>query len=163
MQHANRRSVARSDEGNTTIEFAASAMVILLSMIGIMEISRAMYVNHFVANAAREGMRYAIVRGSGWQGTACAAASSPSCTASSSDVSKYVLSTVTPGIDPTQLVITASWPGIGADGTACDTSNGNNSAGCAVSVTVTYPYTILLPIPTRTFPMSSTTTGTVSF
>jgi len=50
------------EDGSSTVEFALSSVVLFLTMLGIMEISLAMYSDHITYEAAREGSRYAMGR-----------------------------------------------------------------------------------------------------
>lgn len=52
---------APASRGQTTAEFALTAGVFLLFILGIIDLSRAVYARNVLANAAREGARYAIV------------------------------------------------------------------------------------------------------
>jgi Flp pilus assembly protein TadG len=54
----------RREEGATLVEAAVGLVVLLALFIAILQICLALYASHFVADAAREGSRYAIVRGS---------------------------------------------------------------------------------------------------
>lgn len=58
------RRVLTADEGATVLEAAVGLVVLLGLFIAIVQISLALYTSHFVADAAREASRYAIVRGS---------------------------------------------------------------------------------------------------
>ena len=60
------RSRLRGDRGGTLVETALSIAILLALVIGIMEVCLTIYSYHFISNAAREGTRYAIVRGSTW-------------------------------------------------------------------------------------------------
>jgi Flp pilus assembly protein TadG len=138
-----------SDSGTNILEFSIAFSLLLLCAFGIIECSMALYTDHFVVNAAKEATRYAIVRGSSWSGD-CSAYSSFSCTATSGDVASFVDSIVPPGIDPTKLVITTTWPGTDPSGNVCNTTNGDNSPTCVVEVQVSFPFNFLLPfLPTN--------------
>src|ERR1700747_2547612 len=54
----------RSEHGAATVEIAFASVVLFAFLIGIMQVSRALYVYNFVSEAAREASRYAMVRGS---------------------------------------------------------------------------------------------------
>jgi Flp pilus assembly protein TadG len=139
----------RSESGTNILEFSLAFSLLLLCAFGILECSMALYADHFVANAAKEATRYAMVRGSSWN-SACSAYSSFSCTASGDDVTSFVNSIVPPGLDPTKLAITTTWPGTDPSGSACDTANGDNSPTCVVSIQVAYSFNFLLPfLPTN--------------
>ncbi|MBI5395820.1 MAG: pilus assembly protein [Verrucomicrobia bacterium] len=50
-------------KGQSLVEFAIALLVTLLLVFGAVEIGRAVFAYNTVANAAREGVRYAIVHG----------------------------------------------------------------------------------------------------
>jgi Flp pilus assembly protein TadG len=52
------------ERGSSLIEFAVSAVVLIMIILGIVEISRMVLISNAVANAARAGLRYAVVHGS---------------------------------------------------------------------------------------------------
>jgi hypothetical protein len=52
------------EDGATLVEAAVSLVLPLAVFVAILQICLALYVSHFVADAAREASRYAIVRGS---------------------------------------------------------------------------------------------------
>ncbi len=55
------RRAVRSSRGQALAEFALILVVLMLIVLGIVDLSRAVYIRSVVANAAREGARYAIV------------------------------------------------------------------------------------------------------
>ncbi len=61
-----RRLVAlhRSERGVEVIEFAIVSVLFMMLVFGVMEFGRAIWIYGTVAHTAREGARYAIVRGS---------------------------------------------------------------------------------------------------
>ena len=56
----------REETGSTLVETALSITILLVLVIGIMDACLMVYSYHFISNAAREGTRYAIVRGNTW-------------------------------------------------------------------------------------------------
>jgi Flp pilus assembly protein TadG len=145
-------------EGDSLSEFAVVSVVLFMVVFGIIDCSRALYAYHFVSYAARDGARYAIVRGYTFNGTSCTTVSTYSCAASSTNVTSYVRAIVPPGISSTSLSVNASWPGTAPTGaaTSCP-STSTNSPGCLVTVQVSYPYTFSLPfIPQKSMTLSST-------
>src|SRR6202011_3533565 len=80
LKRARRDTKARSEEGSAIMETAMSSLILLTFMFGVMEAAFALYSYHFISEAAREGARYAIVRGS-TVGSACTAPSPPTCIA----------------------------------------------------------------------------------
>ena len=123
------RNKAFHQRGSGTLEFAFALILILFPlMLGIIDFSRALYAYHWVAYAAREGTRWASVRG--------AACTSPmtSCNATAAQIQSYVQSIVAPGIFSAScsgsnagcisINTTSSyvWPGTGGAGRAAQTA-----------------------------------------
>ena len=135
----------RKDFGGTLVETALSIFLLLTFMFGIMEGSLAIYSYHFISNAAREGTRYAIVRGSDWS-SACTSSVTSGCTVTAAQLETYVTSLSFPGIDTTKLIVTPQCSTTSANGvlsTTFVTFPGTcNAAGDVVQVTVTYPYSV---------------------
>jgi Flp pilus assembly protein TadG len=107
---------SRSERGSAMVEGALCLTVFLVMVFGIMDFGRAVFAYNSISWAAREGARYAIVRGSssGHQATA-------------TDVKNYVLSR-TVGMVSSDLGISTTW-------------TPDASAGSTVSVAVTYSFT----------------------
>lgn len=145
-----------NEEGATIVEMALASGVLLCVLFGIIEICFALYTYNFVAEAAREGTRYAIIRGS----ISCAPNPSfPDCNlnpTTSSAIQTYLRGLGFPNSGG--LTATATWWSPVQDGsgsttwpTPCTTAidaNGNacNAPGNAVKVTVTYTYPLAIPI-----------------
>jgi Flp pilus assembly protein TadG len=165
----------RGEEGATIVEMALlCALVYLPMLIGIFEVSYALYSYNFVCDAAREATRYASVRGV----ESCTIAPGfPDCnlspSASGNPIQTYVQSLSYAGINSSGLTATATWWSANvtnpADGTysytdwntACTTtdlnSNACNTPGNAVKVVVTYPFTLSIPfVASYTINLSST-------
>ena len=127
--------------GSAVVGFAIVAPILFMLLFGVMDFGRALYTYHFVGYAAREGTRWAIVRGSGCSG----------CTAGASDVQTYVKGLATGGIDPTRITVTTTWP------------NGDNKAGSPVRVQVQYGFQFLVPfMPSSGITMKSTSQMVIS-
>ncbi len=156
-------AVAVCDErGSTLVEFAASAVLLFTLVFGIMDCSRALYVDHFVANAARDGTRYAMVRGSSWT-SSCTTAIAYGCAASSSNIASFVQSLATAGINSADITTTATWPGTDATGASCTSSGPANGLGCVVAVKVAYSFSFIVPfLPKKALVMSSTSKVTIA-
>lgn len=159
--------------GSTLVETALSIAILLTLVVGIMEASLAVYSYHFISNAAREGVRYAIVRGNTWtqdpwDAGACAAYTDAGCVASQQNIEDYVKSLVFPGIDPANLVVTpTSYSTFGT--TSCTApSDLTKAPACnaqtdVIEVKVQYNFPFSIPfIPSRTLSMSSTARMVVS-
>ncbi len=123
--------------GQTYAEF----MMVVLPTVGILfaiiSLAMTVYTYSFVANAAREGVRYAIVHGS--------RSSSP---ASSSDIQTYVRNEAQ-GITPSSISVSTTW-------------NPNNSPGSTVNVQVSYSYHPFYPFANVTLPLSSSAQMVIS-
>ncbi|HLY02489.1 MAG TPA: TadE/TadG family type IV pilus assembly protein [Candidatus Cybelea sp.] len=120
--------------GSTLPETVIVMSVLLALMFGIVDFGRAMYTYSFVAQLARQGARWAIVRGSD-----CSLLDH--CNAQSSDVQTYVQSLNYGAAVSSKIAVTATWPGT-VNGTSCTSVH---APGCVVSVNVQYPFTFLLP------------------
>ena len=84
-----------NERGSQLIEFGFAAILLFMLVFGIMEFGRAIWTYGAIAHAAREGARYAIVRGAE-SGRA----------ASVTEIESYVQSRAT-GI--TALVVATTW------------------------------------------------------
>lgn len=141
--------------------------LLLTFLFAIMDFSRFLYTYHFVSEVAREGSRYAMVRGLTYGTTACASTSAFACSTTAANVTSYVQGVTPAGISAawttcgavTSPVVCTKWPGTAPTdaATACSTTNGNNSPGCLVQVVVSYPCKFTLP-----FLPKSSSTWTVS-
>jgi hypothetical protein len=155
-QNSQRLLKVRSEDGAGLVEMALSIAMLLSLVLGIMELSMALYTFHFVSEAARDGSRYAIVRGS-----SCPAIL-PGCPASGTgvDVETYLRNQGFPTINPGLLSAVPSWPSTGA---TCPSSGPCDSPGNLVKVVVTYQFPLSIPfLPTRTLSMSSTSQMVIS-
>ncbi len=131
------------ERGNALVEFAVVSTAALTLMFGIIDFGRALYTYHLVADGARSGTRYAMVRGS-----SCTVAG---CPATTDAIQTYVRG-LAPGIDPNSLTVTTTW----SSGDGC-TDPANQGPGCLVAVQASYPFRFMIPLmPNLTMPMSST-------
>jgi Flp pilus assembly protein TadG len=153
----------RKEQGSSLVEFAFSFTILLAMMYGIIDMSRALYINHYVAYASRQAARYAMVRGATWSGTSCAATTTYDCDATGPNVQSYVQSQVPPGVSATKVTATTSWTGLTAAGGGCVSIAASNSPGCSVQVTVTYPFHFILPyLPATAITFTSSSSVTIS-
>ena len=88
-------ALRRSERGVEVIEFAIVSVLFMMLAFGVMEFGRAIWIYGTVAHTAREGSRYAIVRGS-----------ESGRTASPADVEGYV-NQLAGGL--TGLIVTTTW------------------------------------------------------
>ncbi len=137
---------ARSERGSTLAETAIVMAVLLAIMFGIIDFGRALYTYSFVANAAREGARWAIVRGAKCtQLDHCPAASG------TTDIEPYVQSLSEGATNASKITANLSFP------------SGSNAPGSVAEVTVQYPFTFIAPFVSKlTLPMTSTSEMVIS-
>lgn len=146
-------------------ETVVALVAFLALLFAIIDFGRALYTYHFVATIAREGARWAMVRGS------ASCANVPTlldCNATGAQIQTYVSGLSEGATNPSSISVnTASgtlWPGTngsGAGNGAC--TAGSNTPGCLVVVQVTYPFSFMLPyMPGPTISMSSTSKMIIS-
>lgn len=151
----------RGESGGTLVETALSMTLLLSLIFGIIEVGLMLYSYHFISNAAREGTRYAIVRGSSW-GTTCGSYSSSGCTATTTQIQQYIRSLGFPGIDPAKLSVTPT-SSLTVGGSSCSPFTSCNAASNVVQVKVTYNFPFSVPfVSPRTLSMSSTSQMVIS-
>ncbi len=149
------RSRLRGERGSSSVEFALGASLLFMVVFGIIAMMFALYSYNVVSESAREGTRYAIVRGS-----ACHFATA--CPAQASDIQAYVKNLGFPGINPNKLTAATAWAAYPAGG-ACTPNAGCNNPGNQVTVTVSYSFPVVIPfVPNRTLSMSSTAAMVIS-
>lgn len=147
----------RGEEGATIVEMALTMVILLSVMFGLIELCFALYSYHFVSDAAREGSRYAIVHGS------TCSVSGVSCTApvGSTQIQTYVQNLGYPGINPSNLIVTASYSAYPAGGT-CN-ATGCNGPGDLVTVVAKYTFKLSIPfVKVQTLNMTSTSSMVIS-
>jgi len=159
--------LAAVDRGSALVEYAIVLTVFVTFLFAIMDFSRFLYTYHFVSEVAREGTRYAVVRGSTYRTTACTSTFTFACNATAANVTSYVQGLTPPEITSSSLTVATTWPGAAPTGaeTACNTTNGNNSPGCLVQVAVCYPFKFMLPFLSKsasTWTVSSTSVMVIS-
>jgi Flp pilus assembly protein TadG len=118
-------------------------------LFGIFEMSLALYTYHFVSDIARQGTRYAIVRGSASCGNT---PNLSNCNATGPNIQTYLRSLSFPNIIPANLTATTSWYTVsGSTYTLCTTTPpACNLPQNAVQVVVTYAYPLNIPFVTNT-------------
>lgn len=115
----------REDRGASMVEFALISFMLVIVLMGVVEMGRMVLVYTTIANAAREGARYAIVHGA----DQTVSPSGPGNPCTCPDVTAVVKNFASGGLVTTSaLTITVSYP------------DSDNNAGSRVDVKVTYPY-----------------------
>ncbi len=123
----------RSAQRGASLPETAIVMAVLLALLfGIIDFGRAVYTYAFVAQLAREGARWAIVRGN-----QCSVLDH--CNARLPTFKPTYRACRRDRRAPGQTQVSALW-------SSCPSgTSGNNAPGCTVTVTVTYPFKFLLP------------------
>jgi len=115
------------NRGQTLVEFSLVALLSVILLLSIVEISRMALVYTTVANAARAGARYSIVHGGTRTGSGVDGPSGPA--PNPPQVVTVIRNFASAGLLTTSnLIIGVAYPG------------GSNAPGQTVSVTVIYPY-----------------------
>jgi Flp pilus assembly protein TadG len=196
MMAINKRSMGprdwRSSSGGTLIEFALTVMVLMTMMLGVFEFSRLVYAYHFVDSAARRTTRWAAVNGSTCASDTSSSDTGGSCNgtdgmnsgyATAADIATHAQNLAPSGINPADVVASASWPLSGqtypsnstcsssptSPGCNCysstigDTTADANSPGCNVEVRVDYNFHFIFPfVQTGTVTLSSTSESVIT-
>ncbi len=128
-----RRGGKSAERGSAILEFAYTMVIAFVLIFAMIDFARALYSYHFISEAAREGTRFASVRGA-----LCSNSANP-CPAQADDIVAFVKQLVPDGIDPTKVTVTPNWPGNGQP--VC----GSNYPGCPVQVQVAYDFSFIFP------------------
>lgn len=141
-----------SERGAGLIETVMIMGVLMSLMFGIVDFGRALYTYSFVAQMAREGARWAIVRGSN-----CTVLDH--CNAQTADLQTYVRSLGEGATTNNSVVATLAWPSCSAGAAP---GHAANAPGCIANVTVTYPFKFIAPFMPGSIQMTSTSQMVVS-
>ncbi|HMG85215.1 MAG TPA: TadE family protein [Terracidiphilus sp.] len=150
-----------NDAGGALVEVAISSTILFAMFFGVFEIALASYSSHYVSDMAREGARYAIVRGS----TSCGNTPNlTNCGANTTTIASYVRGLNYPAINPANLTVTVTY----LTGTTVTTSTTTtttwascssgtcNVPGNMVNVAVTYAFGMAIPfVPKKTINVNS--------
>jgi hypothetical protein len=118
----------REQTGQTLVEFTLIFLLFIMLLFGIVEGGRLIYDFGIVSQAAREGVRYASVRGS-----TCKLPGGPSCTATEAEIKNYVVGKAIGLLTTANVAV--SWPG---------PPTGSTAPGKIISIQTTYPFTPLV-------------------
>lgn len=144
----------REEQGQSLVETALSMILLLALIFAVIEACWGAYSLHYLANAAHEAARYAIVRGGSWKGNPCdgtgAAGSgygSSMCEASPQDIANFVANRNFPGISiaATNVCVEYSATVPTTATQACYPNSSPDDPGDIVQVTITYPFSFTLP------------------
>ena len=158
-----RSRIVHQEHGAATIEMAVSMTALLMVIVGMMKMCLAVYSYHYTSEAAREGVRYAIVRGYGASTahTACSGFET-SCVASTDNISSYIKALGYPALTPANMTISTTYAGF-PTGVTCTPSAACNNQGNMVTITVQYAFPLSIPFRTsKTLNMTSTASAIIS-
>ena len=144
------RRFIEDESGSSIVETAFSLVLLLMTILGVVYFAEALYTYQFVSFAAQQGTRYAIVRGGSWGSAVCTSTTTLECNATAVDITNYVQSLTPPGMNASNLVVSATWPGVAVNGSTagCTTVN---SQGCLVKVKASYPFGLVVPFLSSAF------------
>ncbi len=108
----------KGERGNYMIEFGLSFVLFFSMILGIQDVSRGIYAYNFLAGAAKEGTRYAMVHGN-----------SSGSKASSTDVQNAVQKWMIGLVNPGSSTVTTTWNPV------------SENPGSIVTVNVQYTFT----------------------
>jgi Flp pilus assembly protein TadG len=154
-RHTTRKPSGRS--GQTLVEFSIVALLTVMMLLFVVEIGRMLLVYTTVANAARAGIRYAIVHGNTrTAGTTVDSASGPA--SDPAQVLTVVKNFASAGLLTTSLlVIHVTYPD------QPNPSFAANAPGQYVLITVVYPYDPLVTYFSKTLRLGSQAQGIIVF
>jgi len=161
----------RRDAGQAMVEFALVVVFIFLLFVGILQIILLMHAYNTLADAAKEGVRYAIVNGTG--------AGAASCSGPGTVPNVNPAVSCTDGTGANVVNAVANFAGMSFQNIATsaivvsydpNSANTNNpafgkkcsQAGCMVGVTVSYQYTPLFGFSWPSFTLNAAASGTIA-
>lgn len=148
--------VRKSERGSTMIETAFALTALLTVLFGIVDFGRALYTYSFVTHLARQGARWAIVRGS-----TCTLLDHCPAQQGAPDITSYVQSLNEGATTASGITASLSFPQTNCS--SVTSGGGGNQPGCLAVVTVRYPFNFLLPfMPAGQMNMSSTSEMVIS-
>lgn len=137
------------ERGATLIETAIVLGIVLTMIFGVVGFGRALYTYWFVAELAREGARWAMVRGSN-----CSQLTD--CNPNGSQLQAYLRGRSVGVANASSISAQLQYVG-------CPYGASGDAPGCIAEVTVTYPFTLVAPFVSQlAIPMSSTSEMVIS-
>lgn len=135
----------RQEDGGSMIEFAITLPTLFALIFCFIEMCLMLYTYQMISEAARQGTRYAMVRGA-----SCPTTANPTCEVNAAAVNTYVSG--------------LSWPNVGGGTVSPVTTypDGDEAVGHHVQVKVSYTFHLVLPfVPNTSFALSSTSKTTI--
>ena len=146
-----RAGTLSSRSGQELVEFSLAAFLTVIMLLFVVELGRMILISTTVANAARAGVRYAIVHGSTRAvGTTVNSASGPA--SNPAQVLTVISNFASAGpLTTSLLVVNVTYPG------------GSNAPGQSVNITVVYPYDPLTNYFSKTLRLGSAAQGVIVY
>jgi len=120
----------KSQTGQAQVEFVLSVLFVIIVVVSIVEMVFFMYTYTVLADAAKEGVRYAIVHGCDLSAGTCSGTCSPACTdTTGSKVGDYA-----------KIYLGASLHDVSAMTVSVTYPSGNSQPLSPVRVEISYPY-----------------------
>jgi Flp pilus assembly protein TadG len=161
MSRTGKQRRCKLQRGQAAVEFALTITILVLLLVGMMELTMFVYTYSVLADAAKEGVRYAIVHGasgtnsSGPTGATKTSTSWGTCSSSDSGTSS-VVSTV-------QNYAALSLHSTSAMKISVCYPDQSNNPGSAVEVSVSYPYQPLFGLGWPKVTVSANSAGRIMF
>lgn len=150
-----RRMNNRKEKGQAAVEFALTIVFVMLLIVAAIELTVMIYTYSVLADAAKEGVRYAIVHGTGVGAANCSGpgGASVTCTDSGAANVKAVVSKYTSLSfhDSTAMTVTPTYP------------DASSVAPNRVRVTVTYGYQPIFGLGWPTMTVNAAAEGRIVF
>jgi Flp pilus assembly protein TadG len=133
------------EDGASIVEMALASAVVFAMLFGVIYFSMTLYTYHYISEAAREGSRYAMVRGS------ASCTNTPNltnCNALNTQIQTYVRDLGYPGLDAAnKMTVTTTWynPSASLSSPTVCTTGTCNAPGNIVQVQVVYTYPLSVP------------------
>ena len=142
----------RGSRGQSAVEFALTLPVLFLVIVGVFDFIRAIFHYNTLAEAAREGTRYAMVHGSASGSPVGPGSATYTAPNQDSAVTAQVLSYAV-AMDTSQITVLSTWP------------DGDNVPGHRVQVEMRYSYVPLtsLIVGGASVPMRSVSEASVVY
>jgi Flp pilus assembly protein TadG len=156
---AGKRSGCKSQRGQAAVEFALTITILVFLLVGMLELTMFIYTYSVLADAAKEGVRYAIVHG---------ASGTDSSGPTSGDASKTPWPACTTPATGSLLSTVRTYAAASLHSTssmniyACY-PDGSNKPGSGVQVSVNYPYQPLFGLGWPKINVSANSAGRIMF
>lgn len=157
------------------VEFALTITLVLIVFVSMVQMVLLMHAYNTLADSAKEGVRFAIVHGTGFGGGCSGPGSvnltpSVSCSDTTTNCASHCDSVVTAVTNFAAVSfqnVTASNVTVSYDPSSANTNNPNFAAacsqpGCAVRVSVSYTYTPLFGLNWPSFTLNAASDGIIA-